>query len=93
MEGGMLGSAIATIAAALGAAGYSSARAFAKGKNGKPAYKTTEFWLSAGAVVVGALMAAGVFADGSMPAKIVGVGASLLGSMGYMARFQLPPKA
>jgi hypothetical protein len=92
MEGGAVGSTLATLAAALGATGYSSIRAFEKGKDGKKAWKTTEFWLSGAAVIVGALMASGVFSDGSTSAKMAGIAASLLGSMGYAARFKLPPK-
>jgi hypothetical protein len=46
-------------------------------------YKTTEFWLSLAAVLIGALAAAGVFPEGSMWMKVLGVGAVVLGSMGY----------
>lgn len=93
VEGGMLANAVATVAAAIGALGYASLRAFEKGKDGKPSYKTTEFWLSLAAVAVGALMAAGVLSDGSNASKVVGGAASLLSALGYVVRFQLPPKA
>ena len=54
-------------------------------------YKTTEFWLSLIAVLVGALMASGVFdcTTGSCPdwqngaAKLCGIVATVLGALGY----------
>jgi hypothetical protein len=90
---GAASSAIAALVTALAGAGYSSVRAFNKGKDGKPVYKTTEFWLSLGSVAVGGLMASGAIADGSMLSKGVGAAASLLGALGYAARYQLPPVA
>lgn len=78
---------------ALGSVGYASARAFAKGTSDKPAWKTTEFWLSLAAFVVGALTASGIFPAESTAMKIVGGIASLLVLAGYQARFSLQPKA
>jgi hypothetical protein len=49
----------------------------------KPGYKTTEFWLSLAAVVVGLLFASGVVADGSAFDKVLGLAASVLGALGY----------
>ena len=49
----------------------------------KPGYKTSEFWLSLAAVVVGLLYAAGVVADGSAFDKVLALAASLLGALGY----------
>jgi hypothetical protein len=49
----------------------------------KPGIKTTEFWLSLAAMVVGTMMASGVFADGSMPMKIGGMAMSILAALGY----------
>lgn len=83
---------ISAVIAALGAAGYSSLRAFVKGDNGKPNWKTTEFWLSVAAVVVGAVLASGVFLDGSEVARLLGGASALLAALGYTTRFQLPPK-
>lgn len=51
----------------------------------KPGYKTTEFWLSAVAVLLGLAMASGAIADGSMAATIVGGVTTLLSSLGYTA--------
>jgi len=49
----------------------------------KPGYKTTEFWLSLAAMVIGAAMASGAFGDESTLGKIVGLAASVLGALGY----------
>lgn len=49
----------------------------------KPGWKTTEFWLTLVSTVVGALMTSGLIADGSQGAKIVGLAAMVLGTMGY----------
>lgn len=46
-------------------------------------YKTTEFWLSLVAMLVGALIASGVLADGGMPLQVAGMVASALAAMGY----------
>lgn len=48
----------------------------------KPGWKTSEFWLSALASVVGAVLASGV-ADTSPVMKVAGVVAMLLSAMGY----------
>jgi hypothetical protein len=53
----------------------------------KPAYKTTEFYVSVLAMIVGLLASSGVLAAGSIYAQIVGIIASALVAMGYsMAR-------
>lgn len=49
----------------------------------KPGYKTTEFWLSLAAMVVGALFASGAISDGGLVAKVLGIIATILGSLGY----------
>ena len=49
----------------------------------KPGYKTTEFWLSLAAAVLGATLASGVLPAGSVWLKICGVGAMALASLGY----------
>lgn len=92
-DGGIAGQAIAAGGSALAAAGYASMRAFAKGANGKPAWKTTEFWMTCAAVAVGALLASGVFPADGTAAKLVGGAAALLAALGYGARGALPPKA
>ena len=51
--------------------------------NTKPGYKTTEFFLSLGAMVIGALVASDVFADGSTGMKITALVSSALVAMGY----------
>lgn len=49
----------------------------------KPGIKTTEFWLALIAQIIGGLMAAGVFSDESVWARILGVASVVLASMGY----------
>lgn len=49
----------------------------------KPGYKTTEFWLSLLAILLGAAMASGAVPEGGLVAQIVGGALSLLGSLGY----------
>ncbi len=49
----------------------------------KPGYKTTEFWLTTAATVVGALLASGAIPDSSGFGKVLGVVAMALASAGY----------
>jgi hypothetical protein len=49
----------------------------------KPGYKTTEFWLSLAAVVVGLLFASGLVSDGSGFDKALSLAASVLATLGY----------
>jgi len=49
----------------------------------KSGYKTTEFWLSAAATVVGLVVASGALPSGGSGAKIAGLVAAALASMGY----------
>lgn len=49
----------------------------------KPGYKTTEFWLTVLANVVGILLASGQFAPGSVVAEVLGVVAVVLSNLGY----------
>jgi hypothetical protein len=55
----------------------------------KPGYKTTEFWLSVAAMLLGVLMSAGLFCtntDTAMQAelcKLAGMATLLLSSLGY----------
>lgn len=51
----------------------------------KPGYKTTEFWLSSVATILGLAMASGAIADGGTVAQIVGGVVALLAGMGYTA--------
>ena len=52
-------------------------------KTTKPGYKTTEFFLSLGAMVIGALVTSDVFTDGSTGMKISALVSSALVAMGY----------
>jgi hypothetical protein len=49
----------------------------------KPGYKTSEFWLSMGALIVGALFASGVFPAESGGEKVLGLAATVLTTLGY----------
>jgi hypothetical protein len=49
----------------------------------KPGYKTTEFWMSLAAVLIGGFMASGVFTADSAGGKVIALIAGVLGSLGY----------
>lgn len=49
----------------------------------KPGYKTTEFWLSLAAIIVGALIASGVIPTDSSWMKLLGMASSVLATLGY----------
>jgi hypothetical protein len=49
----------------------------------KPGYKTTEFWLTAGAAFVGLAIASGIVPDTGMWPKIVALVVSAFAAMGY----------
>jgi len=49
----------------------------------KPGYKTTEFWLTVAAVVVGLLLSSGAFSEGETPYQILSFIASALAALGY----------
>jgi len=51
----------------------------------KPGYKTTEFWLSLVAILVGAALASGAIGLESVEGTIVAFVASALTAMGYTA--------
>jgi hypothetical protein len=51
----------------------------------KPGYKTTEFWLTMAAFIVGALIASGALTDGSTALKVVAFVGSALTALGYTA--------
>ncbi len=46
-------------------------------------YKTSEFWLSLAAILLGALLSSGVVIEGTLWAQMLGVVASVLGALGY----------
>ena len=49
----------------------------------KPGYKTTEFWMTAGATIVGLAIASGIVPDTGMWPKIVALVVSAFAAMGY----------
>lgn len=48
-----------------------------------PGYRTSEFWLTLAATVVGMLIASGEFADATAMGKVLAFAASVLGGLGY----------
>ena len=55
----------------------------ATGTTVKPGYKTTEFWMTAGATVVGLAIASGIVPDTGVWPKIVALVISAFAAMGY----------
>jgi hypothetical protein len=53
------------------------------GQPKKPGYKTTEFWLSLCALILGALIASGYIGDESGTSKVIAFAASALTALGY----------
>lgn len=49
----------------------------------KPGYRTTEFWLSMAAMVIGAIYASGALVEGSVVAQVISVAATILTALGY----------
>ena len=49
----------------------------------KPGYKTTEFWFSVVAAIVGLLFAAGVVPTGSTFEQVLSLVATILAALGY----------
>lgn len=81
---GSAGSGVALVLTGLTAAGYAAFRVFKKSDDeAKPAWKTTEFWLSVAAATVSALYASGVISAGGTLEKVVGVVSMLLIALGH----------
>ena len=59
----------------------------------KPGFKTTEFWFSTAAAVIGILFASGAIAEGGNVDKIVGMAATVLAGMGYTVSRGLAKKS
>ena len=51
----------------------------------KPGWKTTEYWLSAAATLLGLLVASEAIPEGSPWAKVVAMAISILAALGYTA--------
>ena len=51
----------------------------------KPGYKSTEFWLSTAAMMIGALVASGAFPMESSVGQMLGMAMSGLAALGYGA--------
>lgn len=49
----------------------------------RPGWKTSEFWVSVAAMLIGALLASDLFPSDSPTVKVLGVLASVLGALGY----------
>ncbi len=60
----------------------------------KPGFKTTEFWLSSLAMILGVVLASGAIPEGGIAGQVVGGVLSVLASLGYTAsRTQVKGKA
>jgi hypothetical protein len=49
----------------------------------KPGYKTTEFWLSVAAMLVGAILASGIVPNTGIWMQLAGIATTLLNGLGY----------
>lgn len=49
----------------------------------KPGWKTTEYWLTKAAMILGALLASGILGDGSTAQRVAGAVVALLAQLGY----------
>lgn len=68
----------------LAAVGYATYRAFKKSADPlKPAWKTSEFWLTGVAALCSIAYASGAFVETGTAGKVVGVIAGLLAMLGY----------
>lgn len=56
-------------------------------------YQTSEFYLSLGAMVVGALFASGVLGNGGIDFQIAGIAAAVLAALGYQVSRTTAKKA
>ena len=59
----------------------------------KPGIATSEFWLSLVAVILGALAASGLIADGSTAMRVVGLAITVLAALGYTGSRTVVKKA
>lgn len=81
---GAAANAVALGISGLTAAGYAAFRAFKKSDDAaKPAWKTTEFWLSIAAAVLSIAYASGLVVDGGTFDKVIGFAAAALSMAGY----------
>lgn len=81
---GAAANAVALGISGLTAAGYTAYRVFKKSEDPKkPAWKTTEFWLSIAAAVLSIMYASGLVVDGGTFDKVVGFAAAALSMAGY----------
>lgn len=84
LDGGRDAQVSALVLNALGAIGYTTWRAIKKGDNEtRPAWRTTEFWLSAAAAICAGLYASGYFGPGTDGGKVLGAFVAILAAVGY----------
>jgi hypothetical protein len=79
---GPVGQGVGAVVGVLGALGYTVSRAWAKVTPGK-GWKSTEYWLSAVAAVVGVLLTSDAFPSTGPVGKVLGMVSTLLAAMGY----------
>lgn len=81
--------AISFVLGSLTAAGYTAIRTIKKSESAeKPAYKTTEFYLSLVAALVAAAYASGLFVDTSRAGMVLGLVSTVLAALGYTVRLK-----
>lgn len=81
--------AIGFVITSLTAAGYTAIRTIKKSENAaKPAYKTTEFYVSIFAALVAAAYASGSFVDTSKAGMVLGLLSTVLAALGYTVRLK-----
>ena len=64
-----------------------------KTKTVKSGYKTTEFWFSSIAALLGILLASGAVAEGGSVEKIMGMAATVCAGLGYSVSRGLSKRA
>jgi len=90
LDSGLLGQGLATkglgmVAASLATMGYQYTRGKLKEvvESGKPGFKTSEFWLTIAAWIVGSLIDSGFLVDGSPALNGIGMLSAAMTQMGY----------
>jgi hypothetical protein len=59
----------------------------------KPGYKSTEFYLTIGAMILSAIYMSGVLVEGSPTEKVIGLVASAISALGYTVSRALVKKS
>lgn len=94
---GPIGQGAGALVSVLAALGYTASRTWAKVTPGK-GWRSTEYWLSAAAAVVGILLTSDAFPSTGTVGKVLGLVSTVLAAMGYsaargLAKAATPPAA